>query len=137
MTRTEWRDEIFGVLCTWRRENIANLAAEFGVSVRIVKYDIKALIISDEEFAFVQTIMNNRVTRMVRNQNDWNGQSRSSGTARRCYADLSTAHCGHRWVGNYINQSKRLRAALSSDLSLLQWFCFRKRKRRTKHLFCA
>lgn len=70
MTRTEWRDEILCVLCTWRRENIANLAAEFGVSVRIVKYDIKALIISDEEFAFVQTIMNSRVTRMVRNQND-------------------------------------------------------------------
>ena len=43
MTRTERRDEILRVLYTRRRESIANLAAEFGVSVRTIKYDIEAL----------------------------------------------------------------------------------------------
>ena len=43
MTRTERRDEILHVLYTQRRENIANLAVELGVSVRTIKYDIEAL----------------------------------------------------------------------------------------------
>ena len=43
MTRTERRDEILHVLYIRRRENIANLAVEFGVSVRTIKYDIEAL----------------------------------------------------------------------------------------------
>lgn len=43
MTRTERRDEILRILYIRRRENIANLAAEFGVSVRAIKYDVEAL----------------------------------------------------------------------------------------------
>lgn len=43
MTRTERRDEILRVIYTRRRESIANLAVEFGVSVRTIKYDIEAL----------------------------------------------------------------------------------------------
>lgn len=43
MTRTERRDEILRVIYTRRRESIANMAAEFGVSVRTIKYDIEAL----------------------------------------------------------------------------------------------
>ena len=43
MTRTERRDEILRVIYTRRRESIANLAVELGVSVRTIKYDIEAL----------------------------------------------------------------------------------------------
>ena len=43
MTRTERWDEILRVIYTRRRESIANLAVEFGVSVRTIKYDIEAL----------------------------------------------------------------------------------------------
>lgn len=43
MIRTERRDEILRVIYTRRRESIANLAVEFGVSVRTIKYDIEAL----------------------------------------------------------------------------------------------
>lgn len=43
MTRAERRDEILHVLYIRRRESIANLATEFGVSVRTIKYDIEAL----------------------------------------------------------------------------------------------
>lgn len=43
MTRTERRDEILRILYKRRRENIANLAAEFGVSVCTIKYDVETL----------------------------------------------------------------------------------------------
>ena len=43
MIWAERRDEIFRVIYTRRRESIANLAVEFGVSVRTIKYDIEAL----------------------------------------------------------------------------------------------
>ena len=43
MTRAERRDEILRVIYTQRRESIANLAVEFGVSVRTIKYDVEAL----------------------------------------------------------------------------------------------
>lgn len=43
MTRAERRDEILRVLYTRRRESVANLATEFGVSVRTIKYDVEAL----------------------------------------------------------------------------------------------
>lgn len=43
MTRAERRDEILRVLYTRRRESIANLAVELGVSVRTIKYDMEAL----------------------------------------------------------------------------------------------
>ena len=43
MMRIERRDEILRTLYTRRGENIANLAAEFGVSVRTIKYDVEVL----------------------------------------------------------------------------------------------
>ena len=43
MTRAERRDEILRVLYTRRRESIANLAVELGVSIRTIKYDMEAL----------------------------------------------------------------------------------------------
>lgn len=69
----------------------------------------KALqIVDDDEYTFAQTIMNNRVTRMVRNQSDWDGQGKIKryGATLLCGL-LYCAHCGHRLVGTYINQSKK------------------------------
>lgn len=46
MNRQERREAIMQILKAKRFEQIANLAAEFGVSIRTIKYDIEALICS-------------------------------------------------------------------------------------------
>lgn len=43
MSRAERRKAILDVLCARRRDTIANLAAEFGVSTRTIKLDIQDL----------------------------------------------------------------------------------------------
>ena len=43
MTPSERRDAIIDALCKRRQDTIANLAHEFGVSVRTIKYDIEEL----------------------------------------------------------------------------------------------
>lgn len=43
MTANERRAAILEVLCTRRQETVANLATEFEVSVRTIKYDIEEL----------------------------------------------------------------------------------------------
>lgn len=43
MTPSERRDAIIDVLCKRRQDTVANLAYEFGVSVRTIKYDIEEL----------------------------------------------------------------------------------------------
>lgn len=43
MTPSERRDAIIDVLCKRRQDTVANLAHEFGVSVRTIKYDIEEL----------------------------------------------------------------------------------------------
>lgn len=43
MTPSERREEILNVLCRRRQDTIQNLAEEFGVSVRTIKYDIEEL----------------------------------------------------------------------------------------------
>lgn len=43
MTANERRTAILEVLCTRRQETISNLASEFEVSVRTIKYDIEEL----------------------------------------------------------------------------------------------
>ena len=43
MTPRERRDAIIDVLCKRRQDTVANLAHEFGVSVRTIKYDIEEL----------------------------------------------------------------------------------------------
>ena len=43
MTPSERRDAIIDVLCKRRQDTVANLANEFGVSVRTIKYDIEEL----------------------------------------------------------------------------------------------
>ena len=43
MTPSERREAILSVLCKRRQETVQNLANEFGVSVRTIKYDIEEL----------------------------------------------------------------------------------------------
>lgn len=43
MTPSERREAILNVLCKRRQDTIENLANEFGVSVRTIKYDIEEL----------------------------------------------------------------------------------------------
>ena len=43
MTPSERREEILNVLCKRRQDTVENLAHEFGVSVRTIKYDIEEL----------------------------------------------------------------------------------------------
>lgn len=43
MTPSERREAILKVLCQRRQDTIENLAFEFGVSVRTIKYDIEEL----------------------------------------------------------------------------------------------
>lgn len=43
MTPSERRDAIIDVLCKRRQDTVANLAHEFDVSVRTIKYDIEEL----------------------------------------------------------------------------------------------
>ncbi len=43
MTPSERREAILNVLCKRRQETVQNLAYEFGVSVRTIKYDIEEL----------------------------------------------------------------------------------------------
>lgn len=43
LTPSERRNEILNILCKRRFEKIENLADEFGVSVRTIKYDIEEL----------------------------------------------------------------------------------------------
>ena len=43
MTPNERREEILNVLCQRRKDTVQNLANEFGVSVRTIKYDIDIL----------------------------------------------------------------------------------------------
>ncbi len=43
MTPSERREAILNVLCKRRQETVQNLAHEFGVSVRTIKYDIEEL----------------------------------------------------------------------------------------------
>ena len=40
---SERRDAIINVLCDRRQDTISNLAQEFGVSIRTIKYDIEEL----------------------------------------------------------------------------------------------
>ena len=46
MRATERRIAILEVLCERRHDSVENLANEFGVSIRTIKYDIEALILS-------------------------------------------------------------------------------------------
>ena len=46
MTAVKRREAIFKALCKRRHEKIANLACEFDVSVRTIKYDIEELSLS-------------------------------------------------------------------------------------------
>lgn len=43
MTPSERREAILNVLCKRRQDTVQNLANEFGVSVRTIKYDIEEL----------------------------------------------------------------------------------------------
>lgn len=43
MTPSERREAILNVLCQRRHDTVQNLAEEFGVSVRTIKYDIEEL----------------------------------------------------------------------------------------------
>ncbi len=43
MTPSERREAILNVLCKRRQDTVENLAHEFGVSVRTIKYDIEEL----------------------------------------------------------------------------------------------
>ena len=43
MTPSERREAILNVLCKIRQDTVENLAHEFGVSVRTIKYDIEEL----------------------------------------------------------------------------------------------
>lgn len=43
MTPSERREAILNVLCKRRQDTVQNLAHEFGVSVRTIKYDIEEL----------------------------------------------------------------------------------------------
>lgn len=43
MTPSERREAILNVLCKRRQDTVENLANEFGVSVRTIKYDIEEL----------------------------------------------------------------------------------------------
>lgn len=46
MRATERRMAILEALCERRHDSVENLANEFGVSIRTIKYDIEALILS-------------------------------------------------------------------------------------------
>lgn len=50
MTPSERREAILNVLCKRRQDTVENLAHEFGVSVRTIKYDIEELTLIPEWF---------------------------------------------------------------------------------------